>query len=1300
MKEYKLINNIAGWIAFLIAAVTYLLTMEPTASFWDCGEFIATAYKLEVGHPPGAPLFMLLGRFFSLFTSDPESVAMMINALSALASAFTILFLFWTITHLARKMIVKIGEEMDMAKMISVIGAGMVGALAYTFSDTFWFSAVEGEVYALSSLFTAVVFWAILKWENVADEPHADRWIIFIAYLMGLSIGVHLLNLLAIPAIVFVYYFRKYKPDVKGIIITSVLGIVILGLVQYGIVQGLVKVAAQFELIFVNDFGLPFYSGVFGFLILLIASLGFGMYFTQFKNKPILNVIFFSIASILLGIPFFSGSTAVSVIAVLLTIAGAYLLANKQKLLNTILLVFTVILLGYSTFATIVIRSLANPPMDENNPENIFSLLDYLNREQYGDRPLFYGQYYSAAVIGTEEGSPKYYPDPETGKYKLYSHKIEVEYSPELQTIFPRMYDNDPSHIKEYEKWGGVKGRKVMATVVSRDPETGERTLVQKMVVKPTFLENLQYFFKYQVGHMYLRYFMWNFAGRQNDIQGHGGFFNGNWISGIPALDAGRTGPTASMTEEMKNNPGRNVYYLLPLILGLIGFFVHFNLHNKDAVIVSLLFFFTGIAIVIYLNQYPLQPRERDYAFAGSFYAFTIWIGLGIISLFNLARKYISPKTGAIASTVIGLLMAPVIMAVQNWDDHDRSGRYTARDFAKNYLDSCEPNAVIFTNGDNDTFPLWYVQEVEGYRTDVRVINLSLLNTDWYIDQMKRAAYDSEAVPFGLTHDQYRQGGSRDYVYMVGEEAKYLFLDEKYLANPKQKEIYKGIFELMMAVIKSSDIPTAFPKDYAELIKGHENILPSQLADFVKRLTQQENATKYKIDQAQINEVQSMLNQLIESIAGDFLPLDVAMRFVRDDSPQSAIEGQKYIPSRKLCIPVDKEKVLKNGTVSPEYKDKIVDRIEFEIPESGINKNFLMILDLLANNNWDRPVYFAVTIGRENFLYLDEYLQLEGLAYRLVPVKSDLEYKDMRDNTVGFVNTKIMYQNLMENFQWGRMNEPDVYLDEQNIRMLYNLKNKFSRLADELILEDKNDLAVKVLDRCNELIPNERVPYNLYNIAIVKGYYLAGEYEKARKHLKILEENLNQELEYYGTFDSEDFKSIEDRILGAQDILSLANGLWYLLGDKKPEGVKMPAGFKKEDMYKKIMQYYKLSFREKMVFINHLELAAAYREMITGFTEDVRSKLGFGNSELFEWFLNAPEEKLLMLRNTLEKQLDDKNKKEFLEFIDRFVLYNRTKADKEKLAKLDNIALFEWIVSFSDYEMMLTTGFIRADINL
>ncbi len=1023
--NYQRLNNIIGWLVFLVASYTYLSTIESTASFWDCGEYIACAYKLEVGHPPGAPLFLLLGRFFSLFAfGDTAKVGMMINALSGLCSAFTILFLFWSITAFARKIIDKSGE-LTTGRMYAVLGAGAVGALAYTFSDSFWFSAVEGEVYAMSSFFTAITFWAILKWEREADEPHANRWIILIAYLIGLAIGVHLLNLLVIPAIVFIYYFRKNETITrKGLIITGIIAVVILGGIQGGIIPMIVKLAAWFEVTAVNKMGLPFNGGTILYAVLLVGGIVFGLYYSTKKIKPILN---------------------------------------------TVILCFTVILIGYSSFIILVIRSQANTPMDENNPENAVNLLSYLQREQYGTWPIAYGQYFTAPVKSYEDGNPIYVQDEKSGKYIISDPRkgtIPV-YDPRFCTVFPRMWSSQQNHVAGYRNWTNTRNYK---KITINNPQTGETESVDK----PTFSENLKFFFNYQIGWMYSRYFLWNFVGRQNEIQGHGNSSEGNWLSGIPAIDNMRLGPQVGLPDGADNNKGKNTLFALPLILGLIGVYYQIVKDGKNAAVVGLLFFFTGIAIVIYLNQKPFEPRERDYAYAASFYAFAYWIGLGVLGIFDFLQKKMNQTTSAIVATGVCLLAVPALMAKEEWDDHDRSDRYIARDFAKNYLESCAPNAILFTNGDNDTFPLWYAQEVEGIRTDVRVVCLELLNTDWYIDQMVHKAYKSDPVPFSLTKWQYRQG-TRDVV---------LFHDRK--------------------------------------IKG--NISVKELVEFAK-----------SEDKANQLEVQS----------GTFY---------------------NYFPTRNMSVPVDSATVVNNGTVPKELANRIVKSIDWTVQGNYVQKNDLMILDLLAQNDWKRPIYFAATAPASSYLNLAPYLQLEGLAYRLVPIKQESTEQQQETR----IATDVMYDNVMNKFTWGGMEKPGTYLDDVFVRSCaLNVRQRIAALATALIEENKKDKAIQVLDKCIEVTPEENVPYDGTIYSLAMAYYQAGATEKGNELAKKLFDNMERNINYYNKFKGRDkvaYTSDEER---AQDIMER---LIYFTNNFKQ--TKLSTEF--EERYKNLLNSYNL----------------------------------------------------------------------------------------------------------------------------
>lgn len=996
-SNYKLVNNVLGWVAFTVAAITYLLTIEPTTSLWDCGEFITTAVGLEVGHPPGAPFFMIMARFFALFAPDPSYAALMVNVFSALASAFTILFLFWTITHLAKKLVATDGE-LSKANLIAVMGTGLVGALAYTFSDTFWFSAVEAEVYAFSSLFTAVVFWAILKWENVADEKYANRWIILIAYLMGLSIGVHLLNLLAIPAIIFVYYFKKYKPTRNGIIIALMLSVLILGVIMYGVIPGVIKIASWFELAFVNGMGLPYNTGVM-----------------------------------------FYGASLIALVVWLIN----YSVKKGKVVLNTIVTAFVVIMIGYSSFAMIVIRSSANPPMDENNPDNVFALLSYLNREQYGDRPLVYGEYYNAPAVKMVETKPNYIQKKDKNgndKYVIASYKPKYEFDSRFNTLFPRMYSSRANHVREYEYWGNVK---------KNNPITlgdGE------VAYKPSFGSNLRFFFTYQVNHMYWRYFMWNFVGRQNDIQGHGDILRGNWISGIDFIDRAKIGNQDRLYPEMANKKSRNTYFFLPFILGLIGLMYHYKSGKKgkqDFFVVMLLFVFTGLAIVVYLNQYPYQPRERDYAYAGSFYAFAIWIGLGVLGLYKWLSKKGPSVIAAGAVTAICLVAVPGLLAQQNWDDHDRSGRYATLAYAKNYLNSCEENAILFTYGDNDTFPLWYAQEVEGIRRDIRIVNLSLLAGDWYINQMRSKAYDSDPIPMSLTADKV-EPGIRDQIPVV------------------------------------------------------------------ERLTEPE-----------------LLSQMVS--------------FVGSDNEGTKVETQSgkkldYFPGRNVYIPVDSAKVMQNGTVQPEDAALVVDQLEWKIKKSYLYKNDIMVYDIIANNNWERPIYFSVGMGVDSFLGLEKYFQLEGAAYRLVPIETKpqrLEY--------GHINTDLLYDNYMNKFTFGRIKEDDVHVDQFHILTvnIMSFRSNYSRLASKLNDEEKSQKAINILDRCMEELPTNKIPYDNNLIGFIQEYYRAGATDKANQLLSGMAQQSYDKLNYYLSLESNlsnSFKNEQEReIHVVQMLLGLAD---------------------------------------------------------------------------------------------------------------------------------------------------------------
>ena len=1051
MKQYNKINNLVGWLAFAMAAFTYCMTIEPTASFWDCPEFITTGYKLEVGHPPGAPFFMLTANLFSQFASDATQVAKMVNIMSALMSAACILFLFWSITHLTQKLICPDDKEMTTGKLITIMGAGLVGALAYTWSDTFWFSAVEGEVYAYSSLFTAVVFWLILKWENRANEPHSDRWLILIAYLTGLSIGVHLLNLLCIPAIVLVYYYKKNpNANLKGSLIALAGSMILVTIVLYGIVPGIVKVGGWFELLFVNDFGLPFNTGVIIYMIILAASIIWGVYESYtVKSRKRMKISFLTTVG-LLGIPFYGhGWSSVFIGIIVLAILAIYLFANigekyrvSARTLNTSLLAMMMIVVGYSSYAVIVIRSSANTPMDQNSPEDIFTLGEYLGREQYGTRPLFYGQTYASkpalkpteggCVYDVEEGAPVYQrkekerPD-EKDSYEIVRHKTEYKYAQNM--LFPRMYSD--AHAQAYEDWlGGVEGRQVPYD------QCGEMIMVKI----PTQWDNIKFFFIYQLNYMYWRYFMWNFAGRQNDIQGQGEIEHGNWITGISFIDNMLIGDQTLLPSELKNNKGHNVFYCLPLILGLIGLFWQAYKGEKGIQqfwIVFFLFFMTGLAIVLYLNQTPQQPRERDYAYAGSFYAFAIWIGLGVAAIAEYLSKKINEKPAAILASVVCLLV-PVQMVSQTWDDHDRSNRYTCRDFGQNYLNSVpeKGNPILFTNGDNDTFPLWYNQETEGVRTDVRVCNLSYLQTDWYIDQMRRPAYDSPSVPINWDRIDYVSGHN---------EAVYVRPD----AMPTILEFYKKN-------------PEEAAKEFGDNPYELKNILE---------------------------------------------------HWVR--SPK---EDLQMIPTDSIVIKLDKEAIKRSGMLTP---DSIPEYMHISLKGKRVlYKSELMMLEMLANTNWERPMYMAITVGSDNHLNLTNNFLQEGLAYRITPFDNAKLGRRL--------DSEKMYDNLMNKFKFGGIDNPDIYLDETVLRMCDTHRRMFVQLTSQLIKEGKKDKALKALDYCEKVIPSTTVPHDYLMSSskeMAENYLALGQPQKAEKILNELANNAVEYATWYLSLDDARFAS-------------------------------------------------------------------------------------------------------------------------------------------------------------------------------
>ena len=1072
MKQYKLVDNVLGWLTFLIAAFVYCSTIEPTASFWDCPEFITTGYKLEVGHPPGAPFFMLTANLFSQFASDPSQVARMVNTMSALLSATTILFLFWSITHLTRKLIVKDWSSLTTAKLIAIEASGLVGALIYTFSDTFWFSAVEGEVYAYSSAFTAIVFWLILKWEDHADEPHADRWLVLIAYMTGLSIGVHLLNLLCIPAIVLVYCYRRFPNiELKGSLIALAVSFVIVAAVLYGVVPGIITVGGWFELFFVNTLHCPFNTGEIVYIFLLVGIVIWAIYETFTNRSQLRQNIAFILSIGMLGIPFYGWGWQAVIIGVVVLVALWFVLNYKKKIenklvpwisariKNTTLLCLLMLMIGYSTYAVIVIRSTANPPMDQNSPEDIFTLGSYLSRDQYGDRPLAYGQAYTSQIAFDVEGNmcipsrtkgaPIYQRKEKASKdekdsYFVVSTKDKLQYAQNM--VFPRMYSSD--HAKAYESWmGGVSGYEVPY----------DRCGEPVMVKMPSQWDNIRFFLSYQCNFMYWRYFMWNFCGRQNDIQGNGELEHGNWITGISFIDNLMYGDQSKLPDDLKNNKGHNVFYGLPLILGLIGLFWQAwrgRRGIRQFWVVFFLFFMTGLAIVIYLNQTPMQPRERDYAYAGSFYAFAIWCGMGVAALFDLINKRLKQNATATAAIVGAVcVLVPIQMASQTWDDHDRSNRYTCRDYGQNYLMTLQEkgNPIIFTNGDNDTFPLWYNQEVEGVRTDARVCNLSYVNTDWYIDQMKRPAYNSPALPISWPRLDYCSG-TNEYVRV----------------NPAIKAQVLDFF-----------------KQYPEEAKKQFGDEPFEL----------HNIMKYWV--------------------------------------RSKDEDMHVIPTDTIYLKIDKEAVKKSGMMMA--CDSIPDHMVISLAgKTALYKGELMMLEIIAQCNWTRPVYVATTVGEGNYLNLGNNFVREGLANRITPFTTSAAGARKFD-------TEKTYENVMHRYKWGGLEKPGLYLDETVMRMCYTHRHLLNDLALQLIAEGQLEKAKNVVQLSEKVLPAYNVPYTYISGAtdLARAYALLGMKDKAMKIARAVLLNNKQYACWYLSLSKDRFLMSQNDVL--RNILMMQN---------------------------------------------------------------------------------------------------------------------------------------------------------------
>ncbi len=1079
MKRYRLINDVLGWVCFLVAAVTYLLTVEPTASFWDCPEFIAQGTKLEVGHPPGNPIFMLAARFFVNFAwGDMSKAALMVNSMSALLSAGTILLLFWTITHLVKRLIVKDDAgEVSLTQMLVIFGSGLCGALMYAWSDTFWFSAVEGEVYAFSSFCTALVFWLILKWENRADEPHSDRYLVLIAYIIGVSIAVHLLNLLCIPAIVLVIYYRKFKnTTASGSLAALGVSAVIVALILYGLVPGFIEIAQYFELFFVNTCGLSYNMGVLIYAMLFVAVMLWCIKALYKQDNTTTIRVSFLLAMILSGIPFIGSSMWIP--AVIIAALAVYLFAAKKlpvRILTLCALSVLVIFVGYSSYALLLIRSHANPPMNQNAPDNVFSLSSYLNREQYGDTPLFYGPSFKSTVLYQVDntGNYNFMKKPATTVYekrvkdapgdadRYDSFERDTRYVMTPNMLFPRMYSSAPNHPTGYLEWTNLRESDLPLKEAPVLVDADGNTLQTAQLPAPSFAQNMRYFFNYQVNYMYWRYFLWNFAGRQNDMAGNGEANRGNWISGIPFIDNFRLGDQSLLPDDFgKGNKGHNVFFMLPLLMGIIGLSWQ-AFHSKRGIeqfwVIFFFFFMTGLAIVLYLNQPPLQPRERDYAFAGSFYAFAIWVGMGVAGLWALVNSIMNNPRGekeprkamavACATLAVGLLV-PLQVVSQTWDDHDRSGRYTTRDFGMNYLASLDDNAIIFTNGDNDTFPLWYAQEVEGFRTDVRVVNLSYLTTDWYANQMRvatdgGAAIDVSARPADYAFDRMQ------YNYFDPENMK----TERVNALTALEDLYHN--------------PEATWKG------------------------------------ARIWRYPYM-----------FIPANP------DAAAKAGVIAQSEAPAAEEAIEVSLYKDPKN-------------------PASGATLSQALSLDMIATsakNGWNRPAYFAMTVPDEYYLSLSPYMRNTGLAYQVTPLRNP----DGENAT--WTDTDKMYRNVTEKFRWGGLDQlgenGNIYLDETVRRMVTTHRSAMVDLAYALLVEgynaahpvtdsitgvtheadtvyaaDRYGKAAHVLDLIEEKLPAKHSPYSIqigYQIADVYLRLAAetGDKKLHEKGMKILEDEL------------------------------------------------------------------------------------------------------------------------------------------------------------------------------------------------
>ena len=1046
--NFKKWNTILGWTTFAIALITYSLTVEPSLSYWDCGEYISTSAKLEVGHPPGAPLFQMLGAFFAMFAMSANKVALMVNMMSVFSSAFTILFMFWSLTLLFKNFLFK-NENDNKNTQIMILGSALVGSLAYTFSDSFWFNAVEAEVYAMASLFIALLFWLGLRWEQDLDNEKGNKWLLLICLVIGLTFGVHNMALITIPANGFLYFFKKHNNiTIKSFIIANIVIIAILLFIFKLLLPYTLAFFGKTEIFMVNNLGLPFNSGTIFAFILIVAFFYFGLNYTRKKE-----MVFY----------------------------------------NTLILCTLFILIGFSTWIMLPIRANADVVINENKPSDAAEVLAYYNREQYGEQHLFYGPQFSDTYSGLDDdnphkdGKPNYERDYSSGKYIITNNYINSEQNTDdnHKAFLPRMWSSD--HSVNYMTFTEPLEFRVNPEYAEEDQliqlvsdfrlahETGRvdmedydkflKTYGEYLIIeKPTFINNMKFMFEYQFGYMYWRYLMWNFVGKQNDIQGKYDNLNGNWLSGIKFLDEIRLGSQENLTTDMANNRGRNTYFFLPFILGVIGMIFHARKDLKSFYILLALFLFTGLALKIYLNERPFEPRERDYALVGSFYVFAMWIGVGVFAIYEGIKKYIKPNVAIPLTLVVTLLSTPVLMAKENWDDHDRSGKHTALAMAKAYLDSCEPNAILFTIGDNDTFPLWYAQEIEGYRTDVRIVNTSLFMTDWYIDQMKRKAYDSEPIPSSFDRKLYR-GSNRDYSFLIE--------------------------------------------------KTKDSIL---LSDLIKFISLEDERAK------------------VELRSGQFV---------------------NYYPSNKIIIPINKEDIIKNKVVTPKFYDSIVPAMQFKIKGEALYKNRLMMLDIVNENNWERPIYFTGgSFGEDDYLWMKDYLQLDGMCYKLVPVKTSSGKEGPNPLEMGYLDSEKMY-NIVMKWDWGNSGNPKMYHDPETRKNGITYRTNLARLMETLINEGKNDKAEKVIELAMTKMPIEYFEYYTLVEPFAQGYYEIGKKDKARSILKQLIVKYQEELTYFSGLKSSEQRSMAvdivtdiERYRGLLEIMQISDDLEFYNQEK------------------------------------------------------------------------------------------------------------------------------------------------------